>query len=446
MCVLLLPNMLSIHSDESMRSTVVIRITYAIFLLLLVTILALAIARLSAAVFVPEWKLGITGMIMVGLFLILGGGGMVLLSQPRIRGWVARNAPNILLSQVSFLVTTVIVEVALRMILPHTPPFLKQDDLMGWVPRAGVSGTVGARFGQPPYHLFVDVNGFVDGIAGEGRRLVLLLGDSMLWPYYSPDYSAPAVFARECLGKCRVVNASVTGYGTDQQLLWLKRSLTVQPGVTDVAFFFLPINNYGKNYAYRVNFMGLGGIRKPRFEVRGNGENLVLVQPVVRSGDIFDPAWPYSWGYYRAWSLLRDRIFEPMFVAGESDVPAKHRFDDLDMFYQLYQNEPSQAFRETQKLTVSLIAEIAAECRKKDVGLHAFVFDSPTELRNGGLNAFERNVQATFDDAKVRFQWIRFEEDDLIPSDIHPNRQGLRKIAHIVMQSLLRTWEDTESH
>ena len=52
-------------------------------------------------------------------------------------------------------------------------------------------------------------------------------------------------------------------------------------------------------------------------------------------------------------------------------------------------------------------------------------------------NAMKQTVTLTFSDAGVPFQWLRLDEDEIIPHDIHPNKSGMDKVARQVMKDVL---------
>jgi hypothetical protein len=96
-----------------------------------------------------------------------------------------------------------------------------------------------------------------------------------------------------------------------------------------------------------------------------------------------------------------------------------------------------------------LIENIKVLCDSAGIVLKAYVFESPVYVRyaradldnqhelNRAEACMRETVARTFADAGVAFKWIRLEENEMIPNDIHPNKSGMRKIARLVMRDVL---------
>lgn len=405
--------------------------------------LAAGTIRAVLAILSPAWALGSTGKIGVVTFILVGVLILFGMSRRSVRAKIREHCDKLGLLAASLLFSALLMELVLSLTLPRVPAFLEPDSPMGWKPRANTSGRVPERLGQRPYSMFIDSNGLVNGVAGNGDRLLLLIGASMLWPYFDPPFSAPFVFSKYANDRYRIVNGSVTTYGTDQEYLRLCSILERINGVTDVAFFFLPLNNFSKNAHSTIEMKGIGKVPKPRF-VFDHGR-LTMIPPGILGYDPFEPGWLMNIGFVRAWSQLRNRI-EAGMVSGRDvrDDTTSSNFQDY--FLELYMNDVSDYFSESQQVTASLLAAIKDECARKNVQLHAFVFDSPVYTsyaahsklakspRFGGHQAMVRNVESVFLSAGMSFDWLILEADELIPNDIHPNKQGMEKIARLVMQ------------
>ncbi len=136
-------------------------------------------------------------------------------------------------------------EVASRLVLPQWAPireervkFWAYDPVLGWAHRPNQRG----RFTHPDFSVEVVINS--QGMRGReysaqrtGKRRMLVLGDSFGWGF---GVEQDQRFS-EILGRAHpdweIINASVSGYGTDQEYLLLKdRGLKLEPDVVLLLF------------------------------------------------------------------------------------------------------------------------------------------------------------------------------------------------------------------
>jgi hypothetical protein len=114
------------------------------------------------------------------------------------------------------------------------------------------------------------------------RPTVLFVGDSYVWGY---DVEASERFTellRAELPGTRIVNAGVSGYGTDQEYLLLDRIWgAVRPGV--VVLNFTTFNNRGRNSSNRSS----PGYYKPYLARTADGAWGFSGQPVPRSRQVY---------------------------------------------------------------------------------------------------------------------------------------------------------------
>lgn len=112
----------------------------------------------------------------------------------------------------------------------------------------------------------------------DGRPAILFLGDSFVWGVDAEASERFTDLLRKRIAKYAIVNAGVSGYGTDQELIWLKRIWpAVKPAI--VVLLFCTDNDRldnGTNVRY-------GGYRKPYFDTGPDGTLVLKGQPVPKS-------------------------------------------------------------------------------------------------------------------------------------------------------------------
>jgi hypothetical protein len=112
----------------------------------------------------------------------------------------------------------------------------------------------------------------------DGRPVILFLGDSFVWGVDAEANERFTDLLRESMPEFSIVNAGVSGYGTDQEFIWLKRIWpAVRPAI--VVLLFCTDNDRldnGTNVRY-------GGYRKPYFVTEANGTLTLKGQPVPKS-------------------------------------------------------------------------------------------------------------------------------------------------------------------
>lgn len=194
---------------------------------------------------------------------------------------------------------------ALGLAAPAEPTgnFWRMDAQTGWSLQPGATG----RWFNPPYEYDVDVAINSQGLRDVERAgydkppgifRILLLGDSYVEGLRVPleqtfgkaleaelNASAPAGLRYE------VVNAGVSGWGTDQQLLWLRsEGAKYQPDLVLLSFF--PGNDF-QNISEGLEVANMGRVQKPFFQRTADGLALrhhpfdlaTVPQPLPADGD-----------------------------------------------------------------------------------------------------------------------------------------------------------------
>jgi len=169
-------------------------------------------------------------------------------------------------------------EAYLRVAAPEWAPqhaervFWSHDPLLGWAHRPGESGVLR----HPDFAVEVTIN--ARGLRDRdyplervpGRRRMLVLGDSFAWGFGVAQHEILSERIEARHPQWEIVNAGVSGYGTDQQLLWLREhGLAFQP---DWVLLLLHPNDVDDNAAVRRY-----GYPKPRFVPGPDGLELAGV-------------------------------------------------------------------------------------------------------------------------------------------------------------------------
>lgn len=150
------------------------------------------------------------------------------------------------------------------------------DGELGWVPIPNSESVVTTA---RTIHAKHDSLGFRDiEYRPDDRPLVLFLGDSFVWGVDAEANERFTDLLRAQITNFAILNGGVSGYGTDQELIWLKRIWpAVKPAV--VVLLFCTDNDRldnGTNVRY-------GGYRKPYFEMTADGTLAPKGQPVPKS-------------------------------------------------------------------------------------------------------------------------------------------------------------------
>jgi hypothetical protein len=183
-----------------------------------------------------------------------------------------------------------------RVFLPTRVPVDRRDERallhrwhrdLGWFPIP--SSTWVFEDGTVPIHVRHNAAGFRDREhAGKNRPRLAVLGDSFVWGYDVEEGSRFTDLLAARYPGVEIFNLGVSGYGTDQELLLLKREFE---GIAPDAVFLVYCreNDRGDNSAdFRYE-----GYYKPYFEKTPSGLRLKGV-PVPRSLPFYLSAHPFA--------------------------------------------------------------------------------------------------------------------------------------------------------
>ena len=160
---------------------------------------------------------------------------------------------------------------------PERDQFWKYDSLLGWAHEPGQEGI----FETPQFHTVVRINesGLRDPEHSYERsnniKRILVLGDSFAWGYGVEESDRFSQLLEKALN-VEVINAGVSGYSTDQELLWYKSE-----GIkyeTDLVILVLTGNDVGDNDRQLVNTI----YYKPKFVIE-EGKLVPIGYPVPQT-------------------------------------------------------------------------------------------------------------------------------------------------------------------
>jgi lysophospholipase L1-like esterase len=150
------------------------------------------------------------------------------------------------------------------------------DAELGWAP---VPNSVSTVTTARTIHASHNSLGFRDvEFKPDERPVMLFIGDSFVWGVDAEANERFTDLLRDRLPHYQIVNAGVSGYGTDQEYLWLKR---IWPKIhPDVVVLFFCTDNDRKDNTSNVRY---GRYRKPYFETATDGTLTLTGQPVPKS-------------------------------------------------------------------------------------------------------------------------------------------------------------------
>ena len=187
-----------------------------------------------------------------------------------------------------WLATFAIIELALRVADPRVlregqserTIAYRHDAALGWAPLPDSEFTVTA---ERPIHAKHNSLGLRDiELGASGKPRILFVGDSFVW---GNDVEAGERFTdllRQRISSHEIVNAGVSGYGTDQEYLWLQRLWDrIKPQV--VVLMFTVINDRWDN----ISNVRYDGYFKPYFASAPDGSLRLSGQPVPKPRQLY---------------------------------------------------------------------------------------------------------------------------------------------------------------
>lgn len=329
---------------------------------------------------------------------------------------------NLSLIVISTLFALFLSEMALRLmgldplyVSPERDRFWKYDSLLGWVHQPGQEGI----FETPQFRTVVRIN--ENGLRDRGQSYerqddierILVLGDSFAWGYGVEESERFSQLLEKSLD-VEVINAGVSGYSTDQELLWYRNEGTKYE--TDLVIVVLAGNDVGDNDRQLVNTIYF----KPKF-VLEEGRLVLVGSPVPKTSPQGKFIYSLSQRSALAYFLVQ-RYFDLLSLYGKMKVNSDHAKSPVSGI---------NAEREPFKLTIALIDEMRAiaESRKAKFMIVATdrwwndpsgetYKDFVITMQSEGFLVLDVESMPGFD-----------PEDMLIPDDGHWNQMGHEFVA-----------------
>lgn len=308
-----------------------------------------------------------------------------------------------------------IMDVSPLYVSPERDRFWRYDPLLGWAHQPGQEGV----FETPQFRTFVRINenGLRDREHTYERQSdiqrILVLGDSFAWGYGVEESERFSQRLEEML-EVEVINAGVSGYSTDQELLWYRTE-----GIkyeTDLVILVVTGNDVGDNDRQLVSTI----YYKPKFVIE-EGQLVSIGHPVpetsLQGKFVYFLSQRSSLVYF-----LVQRYFDALSTYGEIKNNSAHVNVPVS-------GVPSA--KEPFKLTMALIDEMRniAVSRKAEFMIvttdnwwnlqsEATYTDFVATLQSEGYLVLDVESMPGFDPEKM-----------LIPDDGHWNRSGHEYVA-----------------
>ena len=345
------------------------------------------------------------------------------------------NSPGILINLSLIVISTLFAlflsEIALRLmglnplyVSPERDRFWKYDSLLGWAHEPGQEGIFETR--QFRTLVRINENGLRDRPHSYERQndmeRILVLGDSFAWGYGVEESERFSQLLEKSLD-VEVINAGVSGYSTDQELLWYQSE-----GIkyeTDLVILVFAGNDVGDNDQQLVNTI----YYKPKFLLE-EGNLVPIGYPVPKTSPQGKFIYSLSQRSALAYFLVQ-RYFDLLSLYREIRVNSDHSNSPVSGISA--KSEPFQ-------LTIALLDEMRniAELKKAKFVIVATDrwWNSPSResykdfinaLRTEGFLVLDVESMPGFD-----------SEEMLIPNDGHWNQSGHEFVAEKI-KALIET-------
>ncbi len=299
------------------------------------------------------------------------------------------------------------------------------DPITGWSLQPGVSGR--SYDENYEYDSRVEINGLglrspagigYDKPAGVYR--ILVLGDSFVEAMQVEMEDAfhqqlGQILNQEGL-RAEVIAAGVQGWGTDQELLWLREEgRRYQPDLVVLAFY--PRNDFMNNLRL-LEAANMGANLKPFFRLQDGrlvlddfpfdpaqappppSENTVVAAEAIPPGPLTGLGdWLHRHSAFYRWANPRLRLAAPRLAArlartgiirpGKESALVAQGPEYVPLVFGVYQTPPAPAWQAAFDLTAALIEEMQAEAQGMGAGFAVVLANSQEEIYPGEWQRIE---------------------------------------------------------
>lgn len=316
-----------------------------------------------------------------------------------------------------------VLEVGVRIARAAAPPTTSgwfwrvPDPITGWSLQPNAQGRYFAAMYE--YDVDVRINGLglrADESIGyakpDGVFRILVLGDSFIEALQVPlADSLPQrlgqLYAEQSGRTVEVLNAGVSGWGTDQQLLWLQNEgVKYSPDLVLLSVY--PRNDFMNN-SEALESANQGSIQKPFFALDGDALRLnyypfdpATVPPVTASNAVIAPVpaqpgaltgvgeWLHNHSALYRYVDPRVRLVSPRFAAalartglivpGQESKIAAQPLDVAPLAYGVYQRTPDATWQVAEAVSAALLREVQRTASEMGAMSAALLIAAPEQV------------------------------------------------------------------
>ena len=307
--------------------------------------------------------------------------------------------------------------------------FYSYDPLYSWRNKAGAEG----KFSMVDSVSLVKINSH--GLRSDkdysftrnDKPRIAIMGDSFTWGYgvdNSDRFSD--ILERDLFdNRIEVINAGVTGYGTDQQLLLYENEIRkYKPDIVIVAMDLTDV--YSDNYRKKAY-----GYPKPYFEKDDKGGVRLTAFPTSIGQDSFEMRAPQIRGGLYIIELLRDGLTLSSFIT--------------DSYLKYLENSGKVDL----ELSKRLIKIFEMEVRKDDALFLVFLIPSRGDVKRGKVNYlfqemidFMKANNISYFTPLENFKKVQMTTNLYFPNDTHLNVAGNRLAAKELYNMVIEMTSD----
>lgn len=305
------------------------------------------------------------------------------------------------------------------------------DEFLGWRNKSNFYGYFPAFMGFPGFIIRINKNGFRDEIDWEDRvikskRKILILGDSVCFGFGLDFKDTVGEQLEKMLGDNFIVlNMSVVGYSTDQELILFEREgIRYNP---EFVVFCLWVNDIAGVMDSEPLENGRG---KPVF-INNKGD-LVLLNVPVKHESIFPQR------YYEMFSIIYGK-YTLEYYLGKKPSVLKRNFEYFlrrYITYRFFHIFHKRILYEYINLLYIIMTRAKKICEEKNCRLILLLI--PDYHMAYGINKHARKIYQMIEE-KIKIipvSYVEMNKDDFFRENLHPNASGHRKIAEKIFSMI----------